>query len=41
MHMYMESTKMVLMTYLQGRNGDTDIENTLVDKVREGEDGTN
>ena len=40
MHMYMESTKMVLMTYLQGRNGDTDIENRLVVKVGEGEDGT-
>ena len=28
-------------TYLQGSNGDTDIENRLVDMVREGEGGTN
>ena len=34
----MESRKMVLMPYLQGRNRDTDTENGLVDTVgaREG-----
>ena len=28
-------------TYLQGRNRDTDIENGLMDRVREGERATN
>ena len=28
-------------TYLQGRSGDTDIENTLVDTAGEGEGGMN
>ena len=32
---------MVQMSYLQGRNRDTDIENKLVDPVEEGEGGTN
>ena len=32
---------MVLMNYLQGRNRDADIENALVGKLGEGEDGTN
>ena len=31
---------MVLMKYLQGRNGDADVENRLVNTV-EGESGTN
>ena len=30
---YMESSKMVLMTYLQGSSGDTDMEKRLVDRV--------
>ena len=29
------------LTYLQGRNGDSDIENGLMDTVGEGESGTN
>lgn len=37
-YIYMESTKMVLINYLQSRNRDTDVENGL---VREGEGGTN
>ena len=37
----MESRKMVLMNYLQGRNRDADRENELVGKPGEGEDGTN
>lgn len=40
--MYMESGKMVLMNLFAGDgNGDTDIENKLVDPVGEGEGGTN
>ena len=30
-----------MSAYLKGRNRDTDIENGLVDTVREGEGGTN
>ena len=37
----MESRKMVLITCWQGSKGDTDIENRLLDTVREGEGGTN
>ena len=37
----MESRKMVSWTYLQGGNGDADIENVLVDTVGEGESGMN
>ena len=37
----MESRKMVLMNYFQGRNGDTDVENRLADAVGQGESGTN
>ena len=37
---YMESIKMIFM-YLFARNGDTDVENGLVDTAWEGEDGTN
>ena len=37
----MESRKIVLMSYFQGRNGDADIENRLVDTEGEGDDGTN
>ena len=40
MRIYMESTKMVLMN-LFARQKWRHIENTLVNKVREGEDGTN
>ena len=29
------------MVLLQGRNGDTDVENRLVDTAEEGEDGMN
>jgi len=36
----MESRKMV-QTYLQGRNGATDVENKLVSTVGEGKWGTN
>ena len=32
---------MVLMTYLQGRNGDADTEKGLVDTVGKGEGGMN
>ena len=32
---------MVLMTYLQGSSGDTDMKNRLVDTVEEGEGGMN
>ena len=38
--MYTESRKMVRWTYLQGRNGEADVENGLMDPGREGEDGT-
>ena len=38
---YMESRKKVLMTYLEGSSGDTDIENRLVDTVGEGVGGMN
>ena len=38
---HMESRKMVLMSLLQGSNGDADIENRLLDTVGEGEGGTN
>ena len=31
---------MVPMNLLQGRNGDTDVENRLADTAEEGEDGT-
>ena len=37
---YMESIKMIFM-YLFASNGDTDVENGLVDTAWEGEDGTN
>ena len=37
----MESRKMVLMNYLQGSNGDSDIANRLVDTGQDGEGGTN
>ena len=37
----MESRKMVLMNLFAGSSGDADIENGLVDTVREGEGGTN
>ena len=37
----MESRKMVLMSILQGSNGDADIENRLVDTIGEGEGGMN
>ena len=30
-HIYIESRKMVLKTYLQGSNGDADIENRFVE----------
>ena len=33
---YMESKKLYWWTYLQRRNGDTDVENQLVDTVGEG-----
>ena len=40
--MYMESGKTVLMNLFAGDgNGDTDIENKLMDPVGEGEGGTN
>ena len=35
----MKSRKMVLITYLQGRNGDAGIENGLVDTVGEKREG--
>ena len=35
-----ESINTVLMSLLQERNGDADLENGLVRTVREGEDGT-
>ena len=31
----------MVLTYLQGRNGDTDVESRLVDAEREEESGTN
>ena len=37
----MESRKMVLMSILQGSNGDADIENRLVDTIGEEEGGMN
>ena len=37
----MESRKVVLMNYLQGRNGNGDIEEGLVDTVKEVEGSTN
>ena len=37
----MEPRKMYWWTYLQGSDGDADIENRLVDTLGEGEDGTN
>ena len=37
----MESRKTVLMNPFAGSNGDTDIENRLVDIVGEGKGGTN
>ena len=37
----MESSKMVLMNYLQGSDGDSDVANRLVDTGQEGEGGTN
>ena len=36
----MEARKMVLMNYLQGNNGDADIEKTLADTVGDGEGRT-
>ena len=35
----MESRKMVQMNYFQGNNGDTDIENRIMDIVGEGRRG--
>ena len=32
MHIYMDSRKLVLRTYLEGSCGDTDTENSIVDK---------
>ena len=32
---------MILMNYLQGRNGDADVENGFLDTVREGMSGMN
>ena len=40
-YIYMESRKMYWWTYLQGRNRDADVENGLVDTVKEGEGGMN
>ena len=37
----MESRKWHWETYLQGRDGDTDVENGLVDPVGEGKSGMN
>ena len=37
----MKSRKMILITYLQSSNGDTDVEDRLVDTLREGERGMN
>ena len=37
----MESKKMILMNLFAGRNGNTDLENGLVDTVGEGENGMN
>ena len=37
----MGSRKMVLWTYLQGRNRDADVENKLMDIAGEGEGGMN
>ena len=37
----MEFRKMVLMNLFASSNGDTDIENRLVDTVGKGDDGTN
>ena len=37
----MESRKVVLMNYFQGRNRDTDVENRLADAAGQGESGTN
>ena len=39
--MYMESRKMVLMTLLQDRNREADIENGFLDTVGEGKRETN
>ena len=38
---YMESRKMVLMIDFQGRTGDADVENGLVDTAGEGAGGMN
>ena len=37
----MESRKIVPMKYVQGRTKDADVENGLVNSVREGEGGMN
>ena len=37
----MESRKMVLMNLIEGRNRDPEVENKLVDTVREEEGGMN
>lgn len=37
----MKSRKIVLMNYFQGKDGDEDVENELVDTAGEGAGGTN